>query len=206
MDAKTEATSPVQDYAIKSQGVHHGAYITNDMDATVKFYTGILNMPLVVTLALPSPDPFGGEIQQWGDLGGTRHYFFDCGGGDRIAFFSWNESFGSYNPEQGVFHHLAFNVATEAELEAAKRKLEAHGIGVSKVIDHFFCKSIYFKDPNGIHLEFATSTLPMTVEQPFLEDPEPVPAAREVLGDQVEKYGVSFREGHDFVAKGGSKT
>lgn len=187
--------------AIRAKGVHHGAYITNDMNATVKFYTELLNMPLVVTLKLPSPDPFGGEIQQWGDLADTRHYFFDCGNGNRLAFFSWNESFGPYNPDSGVLHHLAFALDTEDELYEMKKHLESHGVKVSKVIDHFFCKSIYFKDPNGMHLEYSVYTHPCSEEEPFLEDAEPVPSARAYLGDKMEKFKVKFREGHDFVDK-----
>ena len=90
-------------FKVKTQGLHHAAYLTKDMDATVKFYNELLDMPLVVTLALPSPDPFNGLIPVRGDVAGTRHYFFDCGNGASLAFFSWNETFGDMRPARFPF-------------------------------------------------------------------------------------------------------
>ncbi len=45
------------------QGLNHLALITNDMDATVRFWHGVLGAPLVATIGT---DTF-------------RHYFFDFG-------------------------------------------------------------------------------------------------------------------------------
>ena len=53
------------------RGVHHLAMVTPDMDATVRFYAGVLGMPLVATLR----------------AGPMRHYFFRLGPGNTIAFF-----------------------------------------------------------------------------------------------------------------------
>ncbi|GIT46420.1 MAG: hypothetical protein Ct9H300mP12_10050 [Acidimicrobiales bacterium] len=53
------------------RGVHHLALVTPDMDATVRFYAGVLAMPLVATLR----------------AGPMRHYFFELGPGNTIAFF-----------------------------------------------------------------------------------------------------------------------
>lgn len=189
-------------FRVRTRGLHHAAYLTRDMDATIAFYNGLLDMPLVVTLALPEPDPFAGEIPVRGDVGGTRHYFFDCGNGASLAFFSWNETFGDMNPDLGVMHHVSLQIGSEEELYALKEKLERNGVEVTKVIDHFFCKSIYFRDPNGIYLEYSVSTLDYTEEKPFLEDPNPTEKAREVLGVKLEKYKTQFREDHDFVDRG----
>jgi len=185
-------------FKVKTQGLHHAAYLTKDMDATVEFYNELLDMPLVVTLSLPEPDPFNGLIPVRGDVAGTRHYFFDCGNGASLAFFSWNESFGDMSPELGVMHHVSLNIGSKEELYALKAKLEDNGIEVSTVIDHFFCLSIYFRDPNGLYLEYSVTTMEYNEDNPFLEDPEPTNAARKVLGDKIAKYKTKFREGHDF--------
>src|SRR5690349_19187043 len=42
---------------VRTTGCHHMAFVTNNMDATVKFYNGLLGFPVVVTLQLPNPDP-----------------------------------------------------------------------------------------------------------------------------------------------------
>lgn len=189
-------------FRVRTLGLHHAAYLTKDMDATIRFYHGLLDMPLVVTLALPTPDPFGGQIPVRGDVAGTRHYFFDCGNGACLAFFSWNETFGDTSPELGVMHHISLQIGSEKELYALKTKLERNGIKVTKVIDHFFCKSIYFRDPNGIYLEYSVTTMEYSETSPFLEDPSPTAAAREVLGRKLDKFKVQFREGHDFLDAG----
>jgi catechol 2,3-dioxygenase-like lactoylglutathione lyase family enzyme len=198
MSATIQEQGTDKSFKVKTQGLHHAAYLTKDMDATVKFYNEILDMPLVVTLALPTPDPFNGLIPVRGDVAGTRHYFFDCGNDSSLAFFSWNKTFGDMGPDVGVMHHISLKLDTKEELYALKAKLEDNGIEVSTVIDHFFCLSIYFRDPNGLYLEYSTTTMEYTEDNPFLEDPEPIDAARKVLGDKIEQYKTKFREGHDF--------
>jgi len=175
-----------------AKGVHHMAFITRDMEATVQFYTEVMNFPLVVTLHLPKDDPFPGIT--WGDLSDKKHYFFDCGNGDRIAFFTWSALSEQY-AESGAGHHIAFALQTEKELDDARDYLESKGIEVSPVINHFFCKSIYFKDPNGIHLEYSVYLEPCTPEQPFLQDENPVPSAQRILGNKQDQYLLRYAPG-----------
>src|SRR6202046_1323333 len=54
-------------------GINHLALVCKDMARTVDFYTNVLGMPLIKTIALPA------------DMG--QHFFFDCGGGDCLGFF-----------------------------------------------------------------------------------------------------------------------
>lgn len=54
-------------------GVNHLALVCSDMARTVQFYTTVLGMPLIKTVELP--------------FGMGQHFFFDCGGGDALAFF-----------------------------------------------------------------------------------------------------------------------
>lgn len=172
--------------AIRTTGCHHMAFVTNDMDATVKFYNGLLGLPLVVTLQLPDVDPFPGAVP--GNLGGSRHYFFRIGDQDTIAFFEFKgTSKPADNSLLGAGNHIAITVPSEGELQKAKALLEQNEIPVKSDLDHGFCHSIYFDDPvNGIALEFATWQHPCDVEQPFLQDPDPVPAALAAIGP--EKY------------------
>ena len=55
------------------RGINHLALVCRDMARTVDFYTNVLGMPLVKTIELPA--------------GMGQHFFFDCGGGDALAFF-----------------------------------------------------------------------------------------------------------------------
>ena len=55
------------------QGLNHLALITNDMDATVRFWHGVMGAPLVATIGT---DTF-------------RHYFFSFGPSHAVAFFEY---------------------------------------------------------------------------------------------------------------------
>jgi len=56
----------------------------------------------------------------------------------------------------GSIHHLAFRVADEThQLEARSQVLEAGG-WPTEVIDRFWFRSVYFKEPGGVLLELAT--------------------------------------------------
>ncbi len=40
-------------------------------------------------------------------------------------------------------------------LAATRSPLKSHGVRVTPAIDHGFCKSIYFVDPDGMQLELS---------------------------------------------------
>jgi hypothetical protein len=146
----------------------------------------------VVTLALPNPDPFPGAVP--GNLGGSRHYFFRISEQDTIAFFEFDVDIPADNSLLGAGNHLAIAVPSEAELQKAKTYLEENGIKVKSELDHGFCHSIYFDDPvNNIALEFATWQHAADEEEPFLQDPNPVPAALAAIGaERYERYQLRY--------------
>ena len=55
------------------QGLNHLALITNDMDATVRFWHGVIGAPLVATIGTET----------------FRHYFFSFGPTSSVAFFEY---------------------------------------------------------------------------------------------------------------------
>jgi len=57
-----------------------------------------------------------------------------------------------------AFYHFAFEAGSEAALEAKRKELLTKGVEVSDVVDHDWAKSIYFKDPNGMQLEYCCFT------------------------------------------------
>jgi len=180
--------------AVSKRGLHHLALSTRDMEATVKFWTEILQYPIIVTLHLPPEDPFAHLTQlPKTDLGGKKHYFFDIGNGDAVAFFD----FGDETPpvDGGFAHHVALTCDTEEELLETKKHLEEHGVDVSEVVDHFFTKSIYFRDPNGIYMEYSVYSGNWTAETPFLQDAQPVPSALRHLGDKQTERLLDFEAG-----------
>ena len=141
----------------KNKGLHHIGLATHDMEKTLEFYEEVLGFRAVVC-ELIEPEA-GGTI---------RHAFFDTGNGELFAFMEPNDIAGmpddfdaGINRGLGIgggMFHFAFQVDDDEELEAKMKQLVAKGIEVRGVVDHGWCKSIYFRDPNYLQLEYCCIT------------------------------------------------
>jgi glyoxalase family protein len=56
----------------------------------------------------------------------------------------------------GSVHHLAWRVDDEAHQLAVRAQVESAGPQATPVIDRFWFKSVYFKEPGGVLFELAT--------------------------------------------------
>src|SRR5436190_21842168 len=85
------------------RGINHLALVSHDMDATVRFYVGVLGARLVGTVGTPT----------------FRHYFFEIGRGNTIAFFEyrgveideWSKPAGIPIRQAAQFDHLSLDLA-----------------------------------------------------------------------------------------------
>jgi catechol 2,3-dioxygenase-like lactoylglutathione lyase family enzyme len=154
------------------RGINHLALVCRDMERTVDFYTNVLGMPLIKTIDLAE--------------GMGQHFFFDCGGGDALAFFWFPDApppapgisaptgrpdQGSLTSAIGSMNHVAFSVPPE-RIDEYRDRLRTAGVDCTDVANHddskwgisddlhpgVFVRSIYFQDPDGILLEFACWT------------------------------------------------
>jgi catechol 2,3-dioxygenase-like lactoylglutathione lyase family enzyme len=168
------ATGTYTNREFELRGFNHLALVCRDMAETVGWYEDRLGMKLVKTLELP-----GGRGQ---------HFFLDMGNGvDGIAFFWFPDAPEGVRGESlqdrrgmtaiGTTNHIAFDVPAE-RFEEYRQKLVDKGVLVTEIINHansldgghkpeydaatddsdVFIRSIYFRDPNGITLEFACWT------------------------------------------------
>jgi catechol 2,3-dioxygenase-like lactoylglutathione lyase family enzyme len=164
-------------------GINHLALVCKDMKRTVDFYTGVLGMPLVKTIDLP--------------MGMGQHFFFDCGGGDCVAFFWFPNApeaapgvssaaalpgVGDLTTAHASMNHVAFDVPVE-RFDEYVDKLKAAGVEVSEISNHddsewtvskemhegVYIRSVYFFDPDGILLEFACWTRPLGDQDALVE-------------------------------------
>jgi catechol 2,3-dioxygenase-like lactoylglutathione lyase family enzyme len=154
------------------RGINHLALVCKDMKRTVDFYSGVLGMPLTKTINLPN------------NMG--QHFFFDIGNGDQLAFFWFPNAAesvpgvthaaglvgeGDITTAHASMNHVAFNIPAD-KVDEYQRKLADAGVKPTTVVNHddsetqaspeitdtTFVRSIYFKDPDGILLEFAAWT------------------------------------------------
>jgi glyoxalase family protein len=59
-------------------------------------------------------------------------------------------------PGAGGVHHVAFRTPSDAEQAGWAERLRAFRIPSSGIVDRFWFKSLYFREPNGILFEIAT--------------------------------------------------
>jgi catechol 2,3-dioxygenase-like lactoylglutathione lyase family enzyme len=130
--------------------IHHVAYRCRDAAETVAWYERVLGMTYTTAFAED-------HVPSTGAYDPYMHVFLDCGGGNVLAFFELpNQPAMGRDPNTPAWvQHIAFEVAGEAELLAAKAHLESLGIDVLGPTWHGIFKSIYFFDPNGHRLELA---------------------------------------------------
>jgi glyoxalase family protein len=56
----------------------------------------------------------------------------------------------------GGVHHVAFRTPNDEEHAAWRQRVASAGLGVTPIIDRYYFKSIYFREPGGILFEIAT--------------------------------------------------
>ena len=101
------------------RGINHLALITPDMDATVRFYHGVLGARLVAHL--------GNEH--------FRHYFFELGAGNTVAFFEYRgfditpfaKPAGVPDSRAVQFDHVSFNLPDEQALLSLLQPVPVNG-------------------------------------------------------------------------------
>ncbi len=149
---------------MEHHGFSHVGLATANISETRDFYENVLGFAPVRCDILKVTE--GGEI---------HHVFYDTGRGQLLAFmgpqgvegipsdFDAGINRGLGLPDGMI--HFAFEADTEQQLEARQAALRERGIQVTDVVDHDgWCKSIYFKDPHGIQLEYCCMTRELTPE------------------------------------------
>ena len=144
-------------HVMSNKGFSHIGLSTLDLDKTRDFYERVLRFKAVRCDTITVEE--GGRI---------RHIFFDAGRDQLIAFMEARDVPGvpagydtGINRGLGVpssFYHFAFEAGSQAALEEKRHDLLARGVDVTDVVDHGWAQSIYFKDPNGIQLEYCCVT------------------------------------------------
>ena len=87
----------------------------------------------------------------------------------------------------GTVHHVAWSSTIE-DHQAWRERVIASGISSTPVIDRFYFKSIYFREPSGVLFEIATKGPGFTVDEPLehLGEKISLPPAFEYLRSQAE--------------------
>jgi len=102
-------------------------------------------------------------VRAYGDPGASDAFLrvlgfedaYETRGEHRGGFYRYDEAPGEGVPGAGTVHHVAWASTMEDHEKWRARVLEAGG-RPTPVIDRFYFKSIYFREPSGILFEIAT--------------------------------------------------
>ena len=166
------------------RGFSHIGLSTLDLDRTRDFYERVLGFKAVRCDILKVKE--GGQI---------RHIFFDTGHDQLLAFMEasgvpgipaeYDAGINRGLGVPGVFYHFAFEAGSEAALDEKRHELLAKGVQVTEVVDHDWAKSIYFKDPNGLQLEFCCYTRALNADDARMQPRAEISVRRLGLEDPV---------------------
>jgi catechol 2,3-dioxygenase-like lactoylglutathione lyase family enzyme len=138
-------------------GFSHVGVSTHDMDATIRFYEGLLGLVRVAENLT--------KVRSGGTL---RQVYFSLSSDEFIVFMEARGIRGiPPNYEVGInralgvpagMYHYALKVLSLEDLNERRKDLEAKGVDVSEIIDLGHASSIFFSDPNGLQLELSCHT------------------------------------------------
>lgn len=121
-------------------GCHHMALTVSDADRSAEWYSSLLNMPVVL-----SHD--GDDVRfrilahpESGWLLGVRQY--------------QGRPADGFDEFRTGLDHVAFRVASQAELHAWEKELSARGIAFTPTAETPIGSVVVFRDPDNIQLEF----------------------------------------------------
>jgi glyoxalase family protein len=101
------------------------------------------------------------------DAGGHQWMRFETGGGGPGAIVDVIEMPDGPRGEEsiGTVHHVAWRARDDAEQKAWREALIKAGRDVTPVIDRWYFKSIYYREPGGVLFEIATDGPGFTVDE-----------------------------------------
>jgi catechol 2,3-dioxygenase-like lactoylglutathione lyase family enzyme len=131
------------------RGFHHVALVTPDLDATIRFYGGVLGMRVGEVVAATERQGRHcfikpGDAETWG------LHFFELAD---ARIFAYPESFERFAFVPGALQHVAFGLPDEESALSLRRRLAAFGVEVTDTTDLGLISNMLFRDNNGLLLE-----------------------------------------------------
>jgi glyoxalase family protein len=113
---------------------------------------------------------------------------YEVRGEQRGSFYAYDRTDEPGLPGAGTIHHVAWSSLVD-EHEAWRERALAGGATPTPVIDRFYFKSIYFREPSGVLFEIATIGPGFTADEPLesLGERLSLPPNFEQYREQVER-------------------
>jgi glyoxalase family protein len=132
----------------------HASPLSSDSHVTHKFLERLVGLESFSELA--NPDQEGSKLAEVGSAGNPGFLKYLTSPGARTGMVG-----------KGNIHHIAMAVDEDEDQLKIKRSLDDAGIRNSGVIDRFWFKSLYFRDPDYNLLEVATKKPGYAADEPL---------------------------------------
>jgi glyoxalase family protein len=136
------------------------------------------------------PDASGGFLEETlGFASREAGYEWEVRGDSRGSFYSYDAPPAERGiPGAGTVHHVAWASTMDDHAEWRRRVADA-GLHPTPIIDRFWFKSIYFREPSGVLFEIATLGPGFTTDESLdhLGEQLTLPPNFEHLRDQLER-------------------
>lgn len=86
--------------------------------------------------------------------------------GDAVIIVNSGPSLAAGFNAGGTVHHVAWRVKDDVTELNVRKKITAHGLHPTEVIDRTYFHSVYFREPGGVLFEIATNTPGFTIDEP----------------------------------------
>ncbi len=120
------------------RGFHAVRLLERDLGVTARFLERVLG------------------FQEAGSDDGWHRFAVDGGGSSRWLELREAPGEGPGAWGTGGVHHVAFRVTDDGEQDAVRRRAAEAGARPTPVIDRFWFRSVYFREPGGVLFELAT--------------------------------------------------
>jgi glyoxalase family protein len=135
------------------RGLHGARLVERDPVPTAGLLTGVLGFVPHATegdwqrFVIPDPAVGDSPASSGGLLSGVSGRHVDVCARPDARRGAWGT---------GSIHHLAWRVDDDAHEAEVRRRVDSAGAHPTPVIDRFWFKSVYFKEPGGVLFELAT--------------------------------------------------
>ena len=133
-----------------------------------------------VVLTVPQLKPTAEVLTNVLNMTQVAEYASSDSSQHRVAVFAMNDSGSAASelhlevrpdlaparPGAGGMHHVAFRVANAADHAAWLEHLSALGVRHSGLVDRFYFRAAYFREPNGILFELSTDDPGFATDEP----------------------------------------
>lgn len=138
----TRVFTPWEDSPVPAErqvrGLHSARLWERNLETTARFLTGVLG------------------FQRLGSEDGWVRFGVQGGGSGKVVDIQEVPEGRLGQWGVGSVHHIAWRLPDEDEELVARGKVIAAGGRPTEVIDRFWFKSVYFREPGGVLFEFAT--------------------------------------------------